>query len=77
MTIHFVTAFDPASIFLLVVFLGLLVFGALVALGAIGARSGTGSGDEPGAPGAGRGRPEHRAVSSETIESTRDPAERR
>lgn len=71
------TAFDPASLFLLLVFLLLLVFGALVALGAIGSRSGTGSGDEPGSPRSGRGRPEHLAVSSETIESTRDPAERR
>lgn len=70
------TAFDPASIFLLLLFLALLVFGALVALGAIGARSGTGSGDEPGATGD-RRRPEHLAVSSETTESTSDPAERR
>lgn len=74
---HFVAAFDPASIFLLLVFLGLLVFGALIALGAIGSRSGTGSGDDPGSPSPGRGRPEHLAVTSETIESARHPAERR
>jgi hypothetical protein len=75
-SLHLVTAFDPASVFLLLVFLVLLVFGALVALGAIGARSGTGSGDEPGSR-AERRRPRHLTVSSETTESTSDPAEPR